>query len=330
MKVLVTGGAGYIARPPQGARGGRSHPGGPGLAAHWTARLRARPDLLRGDIADRALVRGGRRRAPPDLDATITWRRGSSCRVGGSPTSTTATASGARWTLRQASTPSARPGALLRRRRRSTPSGRVRGDRGDPLAPNSPYARTKRMMEEVLQDMAVAPTCGRSSCAYFNPIGSGPGPAVGIYAEPSHVLGQLVMAAARPEGLPHSRSPAPSHPTPRRHGHPDYGTSGTSRGARARRRSISTGDRGCRWPAWSSTSAPARRHRPRDSSRPSVRLRPRRCRCARRRRGRVTLSGRYANVDRSPAAGLARRAVARRRHRLGTGLGRNDTDPGLQ
>ena len=35
----------------------------------------------------------------------------------------------------------------------------------DPLAPPSPYARTKHMMEQVLQDMAAATSCGRSSCA---------------------------------------------------------------------------------------------------------------------------------------------------------------------
>jgi UDP-glucose 4-epimerase len=67
---------------------------------------------------------------------------------------------------------------------------------GDPLAPTSPYARTKQMMEQVLQDMAVATGLRAIILRYFNPIGSDPDLESGIYAkEPSHVLGQLVMAA---------------------------------------------------------------------------------------------------------------------------------------
>ena len=66
----------------------------------------------------------------------------------------------------------------------------------DALAPTSPYARTKRMMEEVLQDMAAATDLRAIILRYFNPIGSDPDLESGIYAkEPSHVLGQLVMAA---------------------------------------------------------------------------------------------------------------------------------------
>src|SRR4051794_28979124 len=66
----------------------------------------------------------------------------------------------------------------------------------DPLAPGSPYARTKRMMEQVLEDMAVATGLRAIILRYFNPIGSDPDLESGIYArEPSHVLGQLVMAA---------------------------------------------------------------------------------------------------------------------------------------
>ncbi|MEV7431959.1 UDP-glucose 4-epimerase GalE [Nocardioides sp. NPDC092400] len=66
----------------------------------------------------------------------------------------------------------------------------------DPLAPQSPYARTKRMMEQVLEDMAAATGLRAIILRYFNPIGSDPDLETGIYArEPSHVLGQLVMAA---------------------------------------------------------------------------------------------------------------------------------------
>ena len=66
----------------------------------------------------------------------------------------------------------------------------------DPLDPPSPYARTKRMMEQVLEDMAAASDLRAIMLRYFNPIGSDPDLESGIYAkEPSHVLGQLVMAA---------------------------------------------------------------------------------------------------------------------------------------
>lgn len=66
----------------------------------------------------------------------------------------------------------------------------------DPLAPGSPYARTKRMMEEILADLAVATDLRAVILRYFNPIGSDPGLESGIYVrEPSHVLGQLVLAA---------------------------------------------------------------------------------------------------------------------------------------
>ena len=66
----------------------------------------------------------------------------------------------------------------------------------DPVEPTSPYARTKRMIEQVLEDMAAATDLRAVMLRYFNPIGSDPDLESGIYAkEPSHVLGQLVMAA---------------------------------------------------------------------------------------------------------------------------------------
>ena len=66
----------------------------------------------------------------------------------------------------------------------------------DALAPTSPYARTKLMMEMALTDIAAATDLRAIILRYFNPIGSDPDLESGIYAkEPSHVLGQLVMAA---------------------------------------------------------------------------------------------------------------------------------------
>ncbi|MDQ6641828.1 MAG: UDP-glucose 4-epimerase GalE [Actinomycetota bacterium] len=66
----------------------------------------------------------------------------------------------------------------------------------DALEPGSPYARTKLMMEMALTDIAAATELRAIILRYFNPIGSDPDLESGIYAkEPSHVLGQLVMAA---------------------------------------------------------------------------------------------------------------------------------------
>ena len=66
----------------------------------------------------------------------------------------------------------------------------------DPVDPQSPYARTKLMTEQMLIDVAAATGLRAIILRYFNPIGSDPDLTTGIHArEPSHVLGQLVMAA---------------------------------------------------------------------------------------------------------------------------------------
>jgi UDP-glucose 4-epimerase len=64
------------------------------------------------------------------------------------------------------------------------------------LDPGSPYARTKQVMEMVLQDLAASTSLRALILRYFNPIGSDPELLSGVHVrEPSHVLGQLVMAA---------------------------------------------------------------------------------------------------------------------------------------
>jgi UDP-glucose 4-epimerase len=69
-------------------------------------------------------------------------------------------------------------------------------DEDSPLDPPSPYARTKHMMEQILRDLATAGAVRAVILRYLNPIGSDPDLESGVYArEPSHVLGQLVMAA---------------------------------------------------------------------------------------------------------------------------------------
>ncbi len=66
----------------------------------------------------------------------------------------------------------------------------------DPLKPQSPYARTKYMMEMVLEDVCRAYGMRGLSLRYFNPIGADPAMRTGPYdPSPSHVLGKMVSAA---------------------------------------------------------------------------------------------------------------------------------------
>lgn len=66
-----------------------------------------------------------------------------------------------------------------------------------PLSPSSPYARTKVMVESILQDLCAATELRAISLRYFNPIGADPGMRSGPHAaEVSHVLGKLVEVAS--------------------------------------------------------------------------------------------------------------------------------------
>jgi UDP-glucose 4-epimerase len=65
-----------------------------------------------------------------------------------------------------------------------------------PLKPGSPYARTKYMMEMVLQDFCSAYDMRGIALRYFNPIGADPKMRTGLQiAQPSHALGVLVQVA---------------------------------------------------------------------------------------------------------------------------------------
>lgn len=65
-----------------------------------------------------------------------------------------------------------------------------------PLNPQSPYARTKFMMEMVLKDFTSAYPMKAIALRYFNPIGADPKLRSGIHVrEPSHVVGKLVDCA---------------------------------------------------------------------------------------------------------------------------------------
>ena len=65
-----------------------------------------------------------------------------------------------------------------------------------PLNPTNPYARTKVMMEWVLQDFCRAYGMQGIALRYFNPIGADPQMRSGIHVkEPSHIVGKLVETA---------------------------------------------------------------------------------------------------------------------------------------
>lgn len=66
-----------------------------------------------------------------------------------------------------------------------------------PLQPSSPYARTKYMMEMILKDFSIAyENMYGIALRYFNPIGADPKMRTGIHIKkPSHVLGKLVDVA---------------------------------------------------------------------------------------------------------------------------------------
>ena len=69
-------------------------------------------------------------------------------------------------------------------------------DENSPVDPGSPYARTKLVTEQALVDLAAATDLRAISLRYFNPIGADPDLTSGPHLpEPTHVLGQLVMAA---------------------------------------------------------------------------------------------------------------------------------------
>jgi len=66
----------------------------------------------------------------------------------------------------------------------------------DGLAPGSPYARTKHAVELLLEDLAVGTDLRAIILRYFNPVGADPRFRTGPYERhASHVLGQLVATA---------------------------------------------------------------------------------------------------------------------------------------
>jgi UDP-glucose 4-epimerase len=75
-------------------------------------------------------------------------------------------------------------------------------DEDSPLAPQSPYARTKAVCEEMFADIALAgPRV--LSLRYFNPIGADPKMRTGLQLKrPSHALGMLIQAHQEGRAFP--------------------------------------------------------------------------------------------------------------------------------
>lgn len=68
-------------------------------------------------------------------------------------------------------------------------------DESSPVAPTSPYARSKVIFETILKDISAASDLKVISLRYFNPIGSDPKLRTGLQLPfPSHALGKLIQA----------------------------------------------------------------------------------------------------------------------------------------
>lgn len=68
-------------------------------------------------------------------------------------------------------------------------------DESSPVAPQSPYARTKAMVEQILADSAQAGRASALSLRYFNPVGADPHRRTGQQRRrPTHALGKLLEA----------------------------------------------------------------------------------------------------------------------------------------
>jgi len=73
-------------------------------------------------------------------------------------------------------------------------------DEESPIAPASPYAQTKAIIETVLADCAAAGDLRAISLRYFNPIGADPLMRSGLQTRhPSHALGKMIEAWERGE-----------------------------------------------------------------------------------------------------------------------------------
>jgi UDP-glucose 4-epimerase len=76
------------------------------------------------------------------------------------------------------------------------PAADLSVDEDSPLAPTSPYARTKVVCENMFADIAATQPVRVLSLRYFNPIGADPKMRTGLQQRhPTHLLGKLIEAA---------------------------------------------------------------------------------------------------------------------------------------
>lgn len=76
-------------------------------------------------------------------------------------------------------------------------------DESGVLAPSSPYASTKAMVERILEDAARAGDLRAIALRYFNPIGADPKLRTGLQnPTPSHALGRIMQARAEGVAFP--------------------------------------------------------------------------------------------------------------------------------
>ena len=81
------------------------------------------------------------------------------------------------------------------------PAADLTVDEDSPLDPQSPYARTKAVCEEMFADIAATQAIRVLSLRYFNPIGADPKLRTGLQLRrPTHALGKLIQAYE--EGVP--------------------------------------------------------------------------------------------------------------------------------
>ena len=70
------------------------------------------------------------------------------------------------------------------------------------ILPTSPYAKTKLMIENILEDYCNAYDIHGIALRYFNPIGADPKMRTGAYVKnPSHILGALINVSNDPAGV---------------------------------------------------------------------------------------------------------------------------------
>ncbi|MEU6174839.1 NAD-dependent epimerase/dehydratase family protein [Streptantibioticus parmotrematis] len=93
-------------------------------------------------------------------------------------------------------------------------------DEDSPLAPQSPYARTKAVCEEMFTDIAATQPLRVLSLRYFNPVGADPKMRTGLQLpRPTHALGKMIEAYE--QGVPFLIT-GDDYPTPDGTGIRDY------------------------------------------------------------------------------------------------------------